>query len=259
MTTLHPLHCDVRLYLLSLELLYYHWSHYIYVHCYAISKIPSYGCVNYCGFNGIGMMSCNVIHYHTEVGDMFRSINNKHANTEMNKSLHGTTFTSTSSKCGSEALGNSLETKNSGHVPLTLEATAIPPLLSQQVLEPLTHCECSDSTSCKSHKLLSSKPFLYQDQSTFGKGKPVATVVEKSVSPKVTKSSSDDGDDFCQLSVRKTCIVHLNLRFNSDHYLSSPSVEKCLVIKDAEIAPGLYKRRLELHNPSCRYVCTVTV
>lgn len=169
----------------------------------------------------------------------------------MHKNLHGSTFTTSSSKGGGEALGNSLETKDSGHVPLTLEAKI--PLLSQQVPESLTHPECSDS---KSHKP-EPNPFLCQDdQSTLGKDKPSA-IVERSISPRVTNKSLS-GDDH-QLSVKKACIVHLNRQFDSVHYLCSAPVEKCLVIKYVEIAPGLYAKRSELHNPSYRYTCTVTV
>ena len=126
----------------------------------------------------------------------------------MNRSLHGSTFTGSSSKHGSETLGNSLEAKDSWHVPLTLETATIP-LLSQQVPEPLIHHDHSDS---KSHKT-ESKPFVCQDnQSTLGKGKPSA-VAQKSISPKVTKSLPSD------------CIVHLNRQFDLVHYSRSAPVE----------------------------------
>ena len=185
-------------------------------------------------FNGT-LLSCGV-YYHTEAvahrtSEMDTSINNK---------KHGrNTFTSSSSNCDGEALGDYRETKYSGGVPLTLEPATIP------FPEPLTHPECSDTKS-------ESKLLLYQDdQSTLGKGKPSA-VVENSISPKVNKLLSDD-----QLSVNKTCIIHLNRLFNSARYSCTPPAEKCLVIKVVEIAPGLYAGRLEPHNPIDRYVCMV--
>ena len=181
-------------------------------------------------FNGT-LLSCGV-YYHTEAvahqtSEMDTSINNK---------KHGSTFISSSSNCDGEALGDYLETKYSGDVPLTLEPATI------RFPEPLTHPECSDTKS-------ESKSLLYQDdQSTLGKGKPSA-VVEKSISPKVNKLLSDD-----QLSIKKACIIHLDKQFDLVLYSSSAPVEKCLVIKDAEIAPGLRAKRLEPHNPIDRYV-----
>lgn len=169
----------------------------------------------------------------TEACDVFRSINEKNANKEMNKNLHGNTFTSSTSKYGNDDPRTCLQTKNSKHVPPSLEAETPPHLPSQPVPSSPADSNCDTVVD-------SSEPPLTADHH---------------YPPNVTNSSSSSSDDdFYQSSMSKACIGHSSQLFDSAYYLRPPSTEACQVIKDAEIAPGLYRKRLELHNPGHRYV-----
>lgn len=158
--------------------------------------------------------------------DVFRSINKKNANKEMNRNLHGNTFTSSTSKYCNDDPRMCFETKYSERVPPILEAETPPHLPSQPV--PPSPAESNYDT------VNSSEPTLTADQH---------------YPPNVTNLSSSASSDNDQLSMSKARLGQSSQLFDSAHYLSPSSTETCQVIKDAEIAPGLYRKRLELHNP----------
>ena len=155
---------------------------------------------------------------------------------ELTQNFHGNT--SNLSKHGNDIAESSFETKDSERVPPTLEAAA--PL---QLPLPHGSSESFDAPKPQSLKP-TSKPFVYQDDdATIGNDKPV--VAEKDDLSKVSESSCDDS---LQLSIGKSCIVHSDKLFDT---VCLVPTENYLVVKDVEIVPGLYRRRLELQY---RYV-----